>query len=335
MLGLGRRHRVRGGEAAGNGIRASLRGTRSAGPGCGCAVEVVARTVRAGTPSKSCCHRTLVLQPAWTSRPAAHPGRPHARGPTPGDRAPGRPYAPGDRLARLCYALARTCSRWSTVTEPRPRTLVEKIWDDHVVAQDEGAPAVLAIDLHLVHEVTSPQAFTGLRERGLPVRRPDRTVATADHSTPTTPRGLPIVDQMAAAQIRQLDRQLQPVRHSAPRPGLGHAGNRPRDRAGAGPDPAGHDDRLRRQPHRDPRRVRRARVRDRDERGRDGARHPDAPPARPEDATRSGWTAACGRASAPRTSSSRSSHGSGSAAEPATSSSTAATPSGPSRWRSG
>ncbi len=86
----------------------------------------------------------------------------------------------------------------------RTRTLVEKIWDDHVVSQDEGAPAVLAIDLHLVHEVTSPQAFTGLRERGLPVRRPDRTVATADHSTPTTPRGLPIVDQMAAAQIQQL-----------------------------------------------------------------------------------------------------------------------------------
>ena len=90
------------------------------------------------------------------------------------------------------------------MSDPRPRTLVEKIWDDHVVAQDEGSPAVLAVDLHLVHEVTSPQAFTGLRARGLPVRRPDRTVATADHSTPTTPRGLPIVDQMAAAQIQQL-----------------------------------------------------------------------------------------------------------------------------------
>ena len=90
------------------------------------------------------------------------------------------------------------------MSDPRPRTLVEKIWDDHVVAQDDGAPAVLAVDLHLVHEVTSPQAFTGLRERGLTVRRPERTVATADHSTPTTPRGLPIVDQMAAAQIQQL-----------------------------------------------------------------------------------------------------------------------------------
>ena len=86
-----------------------------------------------------------------------------------------------------------------------PRTLVEKIWDAHVVAQDPGAPAVLAVDLHLVHEVTSPQAFTGLRARGLPVRRPDKTVATADHSTPTTPRGLPILDLQAAAQVSQLE----------------------------------------------------------------------------------------------------------------------------------
>jgi len=93
----------------------------------------------------------------------------------------------------------------SAVTEARPRTLVEKIWDDHVVAQEDGAPAVLAIDLHLVHEVTSPQAFDGLRARGLRVRRPDLTAATADHSTPTTPRGLPIVDAMAAAQVRRLE----------------------------------------------------------------------------------------------------------------------------------
>ncbi len=87
----------------------------------------------------------------------------------------------------------------------RPRTLVEKIWDEHVVTEDPGAPAILAIDLQLVHEVTSPQAFTGLRQRGLKVRRPDRTVATADHSTPTTPRGLPMLDMQAAAQISQLE----------------------------------------------------------------------------------------------------------------------------------
>jgi 3-isopropylmalate/(R)-2-methylmalate dehydratase large subunit len=85
------------------------------------------------------------------------------------------------------------------------RTLVEKIWDDHVVAEDPGAPSVLAIDLHLIHEVTSPQAFTGLRTRGLRVRHPERTIATADHSVPTHPRSLPILDQMAAAQVQQLE----------------------------------------------------------------------------------------------------------------------------------
>jgi 3-isopropylmalate/(R)-2-methylmalate dehydratase large subunit len=74
------------------------------------------------------------------------------------------------------------------------------------VAQREGAPAVLFIDLHLVHEVTSPQAFSGLRERGVKVRRPDLTFATVDHSTPTTPRNLPIVDQVAAAQVAQLEK---------------------------------------------------------------------------------------------------------------------------------
>ncbi len=85
-----------------------------------------------------------------------------------------------------------------------PRTLFEKIWDEHVVAEEPGAPAVLAVDLHLVHEVTSPQAFTGLRQRGLRVRRPERTVATADHSVPTHSRSLPILDQMAANQVGQL-----------------------------------------------------------------------------------------------------------------------------------
>jgi len=87
----------------------------------------------------------------------------------------------------------------------RPRTLVDKIWDEHVITEEPGAPAVLAIDLHLVHEVTSPQAFTGLRRRGLTVRHPERTVATADHSVPTTPRNLPILDELAAAQVAQLE----------------------------------------------------------------------------------------------------------------------------------
>ena len=93
---------------------------------------------------------------------------------------------------------------------PAPRTLFQKIWDDHLVRPEgDGTPAVLYIDLHLVHEVTSPQAFTELRQRGLKVRRPDRTVATMDHSTPTTPRVngvIPVTDQQAAAQLRQLEK---------------------------------------------------------------------------------------------------------------------------------
>jgi 3-isopropylmalate/(R)-2-methylmalate dehydratase large subunit len=84
------------------------------------------------------------------------------------------------------------------------KTLYEKIWDTHVVAEEPGRPAVLAIDLHLLHEVTSPQAFAGLCARGLPVRRPDRTVATMDHSIPTLPKGLAVVDQEAEAQLRAL-----------------------------------------------------------------------------------------------------------------------------------
>ena len=87
----------------------------------------------------------------------------------------------------------------------KPRTIIEKIWDNHIVAEQPGAPALLYIDLHLVHEVTSPQAFDGLRKRGLKVRRPDLTIATTDHSTPTTPRSLPIVDKIAAAQVAQLE----------------------------------------------------------------------------------------------------------------------------------
>jgi 3-isopropylmalate/(R)-2-methylmalate dehydratase large subunit len=88
----------------------------------------------------------------------------------------------------------------------QPRTLFEKIWEQHVVVPESAdSPAVLYIDLHLVHEVTSPQAFSTLREKGLRVRRPDHTVATMDHSTPTTPHDIPIADAMAAAQLAQLE----------------------------------------------------------------------------------------------------------------------------------
>ena len=83
-------------------------------------------------------------------------------------------------------------------------TLFQKIWDQHVVLQPDDAPAILYIDLHLVHEVTSPQAFDGLRRRGLKLRRPERTVATMDHSTPSGSLDLNLIDAVAARQLRQL-----------------------------------------------------------------------------------------------------------------------------------
>jgi 3-isopropylmalate/(R)-2-methylmalate dehydratase large subunit len=86
------------------------------------------------------------------------------------------------------------------------KTLFEKIWDSHVVAAEPDCPAVLYIDLHLIHEVTSPQAFQGLRERKLRVRRPDLTLATMDHIIPTRNQGLPIADPLAAKLVDQLEK---------------------------------------------------------------------------------------------------------------------------------
>ena len=94
----------------------------------------------------------------------------------------------------------------------RPSTLFKKIWDEHVVVQEPNSPAVLYIDLHLVHEVTSPQAFSGLRARGLKVRRPDKTVGTVDHSIPTLSlhgdqlTRLSFADEMGRKQIELFER---------------------------------------------------------------------------------------------------------------------------------
>src|SRR5438093_10815245 len=81
------------------------------------------------------------------------------------------------------------------------KTLFEKIWDKHVVRQEPGQPAMIYIDLHLVHEVTSPQAFEGLRGAGRKVRAPQRTFATLDHNIPTTNRSLPIADANSRLQV--------------------------------------------------------------------------------------------------------------------------------------
>src|SRR5437879_4598840 len=89
------------------------------------------------------------------------------------------------------------------------RTLFEKVWDEHVVSASVGQLPLLFIDLHLVHEVTSPQAFDGLRTAGRKVRQPHRTVATVDHNVPTTPRGTPISDPIAARQIQALQQNCK------------------------------------------------------------------------------------------------------------------------------
>ncbi|MBI3478320.1 MAG: 3-isopropylmalate dehydratase large subunit [Acidobacteria bacterium] len=90
-----------------------------------------------------------------------------------------------------------------------PRTLFENVWDAHLVTSPEGQSPLLYIDLHLVHEVTSPQAFDGLRANGRRVRQPLRTVATVDHNIPTTPRGLPILDPIAGKQIEALQKNCR------------------------------------------------------------------------------------------------------------------------------
>ena len=152
-----------------------------------------------------------------------------------------------------------------------PKTLFDKIWDAH-----EVAPGLLYIDLHLVHEVTSPQAFDGLRLAGRTVRRPDRTLATADHNVPTdgTPVAARIRDELSRVQVQTLERNC--AEFGIPLYSLGseHQGIVHVIGPELGVTPARDDDRLRRLAHRDARRVRRARVRDRDERGRARARDP-------------------------------------------------------------
>ncbi len=90
-----------------------------------------------------------------------------------------------------------------------PKTMFEKLWEAHVVREEAGQPALLYIDLHLIHEVTSPQAFEGLRMTGRKVRRPDLTVATMDHNVPTTDRSLPITDQIALKQMQALAKNCE------------------------------------------------------------------------------------------------------------------------------
>ena len=101
-----------------------------------------------------------------------------------------------------------------------PKTLFDKIWDAHVVEHIEGGPDVLYIDRHLIHEVTSPQAFAGIEKRGIKVFRPDRTVATADHNVPTKNQHLPIREEMSRLQVEKLTENCR--HHGITLYGLGH-----------------------------------------------------------------------------------------------------------------
>src|SRR5512144_2452990 len=89
------------------------------------------------------------------------------------------------------------------------RTLAEKVWESHVVRRVAGEPDLLSIDLHLVHEVTSPQAFEGLRLAGRPVRRPDLTIATEDHNVPTLDIDKPIADPVSRTQVETLRKNAE------------------------------------------------------------------------------------------------------------------------------
>jgi 3-isopropylmalate/(R)-2-methylmalate dehydratase large subunit len=90
-----------------------------------------------------------------------------------------------------------------------PQTLFEKIWNSHVVHEEVGKPAILYVDCHLVHEVTSPQAFDGMRIAGRRVRRPELAVATMDHNVPTWSRSLPIKDEISLKQITTLEQNCR------------------------------------------------------------------------------------------------------------------------------
>jgi 3-isopropylmalate/(R)-2-methylmalate dehydratase large subunit len=103
------------------------------------------------------------------------------------------------------------------------KTLFDKVWDSHVVRGIDNGPDVLFIDRHLVHEVTSPVAFLGLKNRSIPVLYPERTFATADHNTPTRNQHLPVADPLSANQLKALEENA--VKHGIPYWGLGHEKN--------------------------------------------------------------------------------------------------------------
>ncbi len=186
-----------------------------------------------------------------------------------------------------------------------PETLFEKIWNRHVVEATDQA-TLLYIDRHLVHEVTSPQAFEGLRLAGRRVRRPDLTFATIDHNVPTDNQ-LDIRDPLSRKQVEAMRANCREFGVTLYDIQSGHQGIVHVIGPELGLTLPGLDDRLRRQPHQHPRGLRRPRLRHRHQRGRARARDPDAVARAAatlpwESKSRADWQ----RASSPRTSSWRS-----------------------------
>ena len=181
---------------------------------------------------------------------------------------------------RQCLCLAR---RWSPIMAaergscpmPTPATLLDKIWAAHAIEARADGATLLSIDRHLVHDGSST-AFRSLKERGLAVRRPDRTFATPDHYVSTLGRSLTAInDPNRRGMVEDLEantRRSGVTLFGLCRPA---AGDRARGRPRAGPEPAGHGDRLRRQPHGDARCGRRARLRRRRQRGHARAGNPE------------------------------------------------------------
>ncbi len=213
-------------------------------------------------------------------------------------------------------------------------TLYERSGTIHLVDSQADGTCLLYIDRHLVHEVTSPQAFEGLRMPGRKVRAPEKTLAVVDHNVPTSPdRHLGIKNEESripgrgACQERRGFRRRIIIRRTT------SARDRSHRRSGAGLHAAGHDDRLRRQPHFDARRFRRAGARHRHVRGRACPCDADADPEKGEEHAGCASTANCRRASPQRTSSLRSSAEIGTAGGTATSSSLPVRRSGRCRWK--
>src|SRR5260370_26669203 len=153
--------------------------------------------------------RTSRPSASWSpSRPRRPPGVRGARSSRRRNPGTTRPCARPRARRRSRPAMAFRKKSATPPPPPPPRTLFEKIWDNHVVHRQDDGTCVIYVDRHLVHEVTSPQPFEGLRLANRPVRQPDATIAVADHNTPTTPVGECGMDEDSRIQVDTLDKNV-------------------------------------------------------------------------------------------------------------------------------